>query len=294
MEGNIFDIQRFSIGNGPGIRTTVFMKGCSLHCPWCHNPESISPARQIKVNFRLCRNCGMCVKVCPNGVHRMEDGQHRIEPSRCTGCGRCEAACCYGSVQLLGTAYQPQQLAELLHRDRDYYEASGGGVTFSGGEPMLQFPFIRETAALLQGIGIYIDTCGNCGEAAFAEMLELADGVLFDLKHMDTARHKQLTGAGNDRILQNFELAAASRVQLTVRYPMIPGQNDDDKNLEDMCRFLLMHGIDRLDVSPYHDYGCSKYEDLGMQATVFPKHTPEQLEQRLQVIRSFGITPIII
>ena len=159
---------------------------------------------------------------------------------------------------------------------------------------MLQFPFIRETAALLQGIGIYIDTCGNCGEAAFAEMLELADGVLFDLKHMDTARHKQLTGAGNDRILQNFELAAASRVQLTVRYPMIPGQNDDDKNLEDMCRFLLMHGIDRLDVSPYHDYGCSKYADLGMQATVFPKHTPEQLEQRLQVIRSFGITPIII
>lgn len=159
---------------------------------------------------------------------------------------------------------------------------------------MLQFPFIRETAALLQGIGIYIDTCGNCGEAAFAEMLGLADGVLFDLKHMDAARHRQLTGAGNERILRNFELAAASRVQLIVRYPMIPGQNDNDENLKAMCGFLLAHGIGKLDVSPYHDYGCSKYEDLGMQATVFPKHTPEQLEQRLQVIRSLGIEPIII
>ena len=148
--------------------------------------------------------------------------------------------------------------------------------------------------AIENGKHILVEKSITLNSDELEEMLELADGVLFDLKHMDTARHKQLTGAGNDRILQNFKLAAASRVQLTVRYPMIPGQNDDDKNLEDMCRFLLMHGIDRLDVSPYHDYGCSKYEDLGMQATVFPKHTPEQLEQRLQVIRSFGITPIII
>ena len=294
MYGDIFDIQRFSIGNGPGIRTTVFLRGCSLRCLWCHNPESFSRGHQIKLNRRLCRLCGMCQSVCPRNVHSFSDGIHNMNTEECIACGACEKICCYGAVTLVGRKMSSEGLADILLRDADYYRASGGGVTFSGGEPLLQFPFIESVMDLIKGVNVYMDTCGNCDETVFDHMLNRADGLLFDLKHMNREYHRKLTGAPNDKILRNFQAAVKKKISMQVRFPMIPGQNDDDKNISDLCRFLLHYGISELEVSPYHDYGTQKYSDLGLQAHFFPKYTERQLEERLDVIRSCKVIPRVI
>ena len=188
----------------------------------------------------------------------------------------------------------PEELAATLVADQVYYEKSGGGVTFSGGEPMLQADFIEETIRLLPELSFYLDTCGECDSERLQGILKYMDGVLFDLKHMDAERHRALTGRDNQRILRNLEIAAASAVRLVVRYPMIPGANDEDANIGVMCLRLRELGITRLDVSPYHDYGSKKYQDLSMQEHHFKKYTEAELEERLDFIRSFGITPDVI
>lgn len=295
MKGNLFDIQRFSIGNGPGVRTTVFFKGCSLRCKWCHNPESLAPQQQIRVNSRLCRGCGMCAQACGQGVHEIGPaGVHSLRPERCTGCGRCVAACCYGCVALVGRAYTPDEVAEIVCADRAYYEKSGGGLTFSGGEPMLQYDFAEAVMERVAGTNVYMDTSGHCPKETFARMLCRVDGVLFDLKHMDSARHKALTGAENSVILENFAMTAQSGVMLRVRYPMIPGENDGAENIAQLCGLLERYGIRELDVSPYHDFGTQKYRDMGMEPPVFRKYTQQEQEERLDIIREFGIKPIVI
>lgn len=294
MTGRVFDIQRFSIGNGPGIRTTVFMKGCPLHCMWCHNPEAFEKKRQLKVNRRLCRGCGACVQICRTGAHLLTEEKHVFDGSKCVLCGKCVEACCYDCISVVGRDYTAQEIADIVMADRVYYDKSQGGVTFSGGEPTLQADFIEETAALLEGVNIYIDTCGSCDADRFRKMTELADGMLFDIKHMDNEIHHRLVGTGNERILENLELAANSGIELVVRYPMIPDTNDDEKNIEEMCRVLRRLGIERIDVSPYHDYGDRKYKDLSMHAHRFRKYTDEELEDGLRTIRRFGVVPIVI
>ena len=294
MVGNIFDIQRFSIGNGPGIRTTVFLKGCPLRCQWCHNPESFTPKRQLKVNGGLCRQCGACVAACRHGAHLLRAGKHIYDRGSCILCGACIEACCYGCISWVGQTMTPEELAATLAADRVYYEKSGGGVTFSGGEPMLQADFIEETIRLLPELSFYLDTCGECDSERLQGILKYMDGVLFDLKHMDAERHRALTGRDNQRILRNLEIAAASAARLVVRYPMIPEANDEDANIGAMCLRLRELGITRLDVSPYHDYGSKKYQDLSMQEHHFKKYTEAELEERLNFIRSFGITPNVI
>lgn len=294
MTGRIFDIQRFSIGNGPGVRTTVFLKGCPLRCKWCHNPEALSPEPQIKINGRLCRKCGLCGRVCPQGVHVLKDGIHTLHTERCIGCGKCENVCCYGCVSLIGSDRTPEETADIVLADRIYYEKSGGGVTFSGGEPMLQYEFIEAVAGMLKGVSIYIDTCGYCDEKIFFTMLHHMDGVLFDLKHMDNEKHKILTGVGNEKILANFAAAVSSGIPLQVRYPMIPGANDDDENISRMCALLLEYGITHLEVSPYHDFGTQKYRELGQEPHFFPAYTQSGQEDRLKRIERMGIIPTVI
>ena len=198
MKGRIFDIQRFSQGNGPGIRTTVFMKGCSLRCRWCHNPESLIREKQIMVNLQLCHHCGDCVSACLHRVHEIVSSEHLIHADRCIGCGKCVDACCYGYLSLQGKDISPVDLADILLKDEGYYKTSDGGVTFSGGEPLLQIAFLEEVSRHLKGISIYFDTSGCCPEKSFLQMLSIADGVLFDIKHLDSGRHRELTGVGNE------------------------------------------------------------------------------------------------
>ena len=294
MEGRIFDIQRFSIGNGPGIRTTIFLKGCPLRCRWCHNPESFTQASQLKVNGRLCRKCGACAAVCRKGAHVFEKGNHIFDRTRCDLCGACIAACCYDCISMVGRGYTPQETARIILADRVYYEKSGGGATFSGGEPMLQPDFIEATADLLPNISLYLDTCGECDTGRLKAVLKKMDGVLFDLKHMDTAAHRKLTGRGNERILENLKAAADSGAKLSVRYPMIPEANDSLENIGAMCRMLKSLGIGQLDVSAYHDYGNRKYQDLSMKAHLFRKYSEAELESKLDAIAGFGIEPNVI
>jgi pyruvate formate lyase activating enzyme len=292
--GMIFDIQRFSIGNGPGIRTTFFMKGCPLRCKWCHNPEAFNAAGQLKLNRKLCRECGMCSKVCENDVHVFDENGHSINAIKCVGCNKCIDICCYGCLTRIGAEYTVDQVISVIMADKQYFDRSGGGVTFSGGEPMLQYAFIEKIIKGLDGIHIAIDTSGYCDSSTFKRMLGLVDLVLFDIKHMDSDQHKRLTGVDNSKILSNFKLAVDSGVDIKVRYPMIPDVNDDDYNIGHMTDMLKECGITSIDVSVYHNYGIEKYYDIGIVPTVFRKYSEAERNERIAYIKKCGINPIIV
>ncbi len=296
LTGLIFDIQRFSLGNGPGIRTTVFMKGCPLRCLWCCNPESTVLRPQVMLNPRLCKNCGVCAAVCPNGVHRMENGAHIFEPENCVCCGKCAEACCYAAVKLAGREYGLQALLKLLLDDQLYYSTSGGGVTFSGGEPTMQAEFVAEAARRLkaQGVHVALNTCGHCAHERFAALLSLFDLALFDIKHMDSEKHACLTGVGNETILKNLKYLIASGKPFKLRYPMIPQCNDGEENLAAMAAFLNELGVCELDVSVYHDFGAQKYYSLGLKPQPIDKYTDEQVQNRLAFLEQRGIHTVII
>ena len=294
MSGVVFNVERFSISNGPGIRTTAFMKGCTLRCQWCHNPESFSQASQIKLNGKLCRMCKICESVCPQGAHHFEGNRHRIDVEKCRKCGKCVDSCRFGCITEIGREYEAKELADIMLRDSVYYKKSKGGVTFSGGEPTLQIDFIGETVTYLEGIHIAVDTCGNCPEEKYRKMLAIADLVLFDLKHMDSAAHKLYTGEGNEQILSNFRRTIENGSTIQVRYPMIPGVNDGIENIESMAVFLRQYGITHLAVSFYHDFGTCKYYDLQMEPHIFAKYDKETEQEKLDLIRGFGIDPIIV
>ena len=296
MTGNIFDIQRFSLGNGPGIRTTVFLKGCPLRCQWCHNPESFSPMPQLMIDTVLCRHCGRCADVCPNGALIFENGMPRHSPEQCILCRKCTEACCYGVLRIVGRSIDDETLAETLLRDRLYFENSGGGVTFSGGEPTMQSDFVIAVASRLrrEGIHIAVDTCGHCAPDRFQAILESTDLVLFDIKHVDTEAHKALTGVGNDMILKNLELAEQSGKELVIRFPMIPGKNDSEEHLAAMAGLLLSRGIDSLEISVYHDYGTAKYHGLGLEPTRIASATDEETEEKRSTLARLGMRTALI
>jgi pyruvate formate lyase activating enzyme len=194
----------------------------------------------------------------------------------------------------MGKKYSVHQLTEILLADKEYYEKSGGGVTFSGGEPMLQFEFIETVINDIDGIHVALDTSGYCASSTFIDILKKIDLLLFDIKHMDSKQHKQLTGVGNKLILENFEIAIKSGVSLKVRYPMVAGVNDGDENILSMSKLLKKFKIDSLDVCVYHNYGISKYYDLGLEPMMFKDYTETQKKERIEFIRKCGINPVIV
>jgi glycyl-radical enzyme activating protein len=264
--GTVFDVQRFSIHDGPGVRTTVFLKGCPLRCRWCHNPESRRPAPELLFAAERCVGCGACLAACPHGAHRVVDGEHRFERERCTACGACAAECPATALELAGrTAGVPELLAEVL-RDRDFYEASGGGLTLSGGEPTAQPDF---TAALLsatraQGIPTAVETCGWCDFAVLERLRPLVDLFLFDLK-ADPDRHRDLTGADAGPILANLRRLHGSGARIRLRLPMVPGVNDTDEHFGNIAGLVReLPGLEGLQLLPYHPLAAGKYRALGI------------------------------
>ena len=306
-QGRILHLQRLSTEDGPGIRTTVFFKGCPLRCAWCHNPESLSGAVQIQWLASRCIGCQTCVKTCPVGCISYTPGGPVIDRARCDACGKCAAACPTGATEALGRTVTAGELLAELVKDRAYYASSGGGVTLSGGEPTLQ-PDLAE--ALLRGlrargIATALDTCGLCAPAALDRLLPFTDLVMFDLKLLDPQEHRRFTGQNNQRILNNLRrVADAVRTQsppvaLWVRTPLIPGATDTDDNLLAIGRYLadqLEGTVARWELLAFNNLARDKYLRLGMDwaYAATPLMAPGDLERCEQAARSSGFDPDLI
>ena len=228
MRGRIFDIKRFSLHDGPGIRTVVFMKGCPLRCAWCHNPESQSGSWELFFFPEKCLGCGACARVCPNGAHRMEDGRHVLDRALCTRCFACAAECGAGALRQVGREVEVDEVMREVLADKDCYERSGGGLTVSGGEPLAQPEFVLDLLkeAKKNGIRTAVDTSGYAEVEVLEKFLGVAELFLYDIKETDAARHLEYTGVPLEPILRNLRFLDDRGAELIVRAPLIPGYND--------------------------------------------------------------------
>ncbi len=292
--GLIFDLKRYAINDGPGIRTTVFLKGCPLRCAWCHNPESQSPQPELMFRSNRCIACGACEQACKYDAIHMEMADQVIrDPEKCMNCGDCAAACYSEARQWVGQTVTPAQLLAEIERDQAFYDASGGGVTFSGGEPLLQPAFLAETLRLCKAHEIHtsVDTCGYASWAKLEALHGLVDLYLYDLKVMDDARHRQHTGVSNRVILENIHRLAQGGAHLVIRIPLVAGFNDDAGNLEQTAVFLAkLPGIERVDLAPYHEIGSAKYSALERSQPQFSPPGPDTLAQAIEIFARYGLS----
>ncbi len=268
MKGCVFDIQRSSVHDGPGIRTTVFLKGCNLKCFWCQNPESIDRCPEIEEFEDKCIGCGKCIDACPVSAVRIEDGKKVFRRELCERCGKCAESCYSGARVLLGKMMTVEGVLETVERDRPFYIRSGGGVTFSGGEPMLQIGFLREALKECKKREFHtaVDTAGNVPWSSFLTVIPYTDLFLYDMKVMDEKKHKEATGVSNKRILENLSKLADSDKDILIRIPVIPGFNDTEEDMHQSAAFLS--GLSRkipVELLPFHQLGSGKYDIIGKE-----------------------------
>jgi pyruvate formate lyase activating enzyme len=277
--GLILNIMRFSLHDGPGIRTTVFLKGCPLRCWWCHNPESQSFQQEVIYFDDRCIRCGDCTRACPQGALHLN--QRVVQnPGLCQRCGECVSACAVAARQLAGRWMSvPEVLAEVL-KDQIFFDESGGGITVSGGEPLMQPAFVEALLADCRArrIRTVLDTCGLADSAVICKVSEYVDLFLYDLKLMDCERHRHFTGVKNDLILRNLRLLAEQGSAVIVRVPVIPGVNDDTGNIDALCDFLSSLSLLKIDLLPYHRIGTDKYQRLHLRNQM-ESVTPPDAEQ---------------
>ena len=270
LTGRIFNIQRCSIRDGRGMRTTVFFKGCGLHCLWCANPESIRFRPEVSLNVNNCMGCGFCLKACKSGaVYTDENGSMGYDRSKCTGCGMCAMMCPTEARKLFGQEYTVDELFKTIWQDHYYFQHSGGGVTFSGGEALLQHEFLLELCKKCKKNRIHmaIESCG-CGEyEKFKECIDYLNFIYFDLKHMDPEAHKRITGASNRQILENLKKISEHGIETCIRTPVVPGYNDSRENIIATAEFIreLPANVSRYELLAYHKLGISKYKILGRE-----------------------------
>ena len=268
MTGWVSDIQRCSFHDGPGLRTTVFLKGCNLHCAWCHNPETLRLAAELEVFPERCLGCGACIEACPNGAHVLAGGERRFLRERCTGCGACAEVCYAGALVRVGRRMTADDvLAEVLE-DRAFYGRSGGGVTISGGEPLCQPAFAGELLrrAKAEGLHTAIETNGAYPWEHLADVLDATDLVMMDIKLIDPAEHMRWTGASNELVLANARRLSEVHPVWIARTPVVPGVNDTEEAIGEIAAFLAgLGGAVRYELLPYHPLGTGKYARLGME-----------------------------
>lgn len=259
----IFDVQRYSVHDGPGIRTLVFFKGCPLRCKWCQNPESLSREREVGFFANKCIGCGECAKACPKGAIVYE-GNKRINRSLCDRCGKCTEACYAEALMMIGKEYDVRTLLDMVERDRPFYDQSGGGVTVSGGEPTLQFEFLLDFLRAVKeaGLNTVIETCGSSAWSNFERLLPFLNIVYYDLKVMDEKEHKRLTGASNRRIKANARRLLESGKRVVFRIPLIPRMTTTEKNLSDLVDLLRELEQEEVHLLPYHKMGESKLQRI--------------------------------
>ncbi len=294
VSGVIYNIQRYSTHDGPGIRTTVFMKGCPLACWWCHNPEGrdIEPDHSIVAS--RCIGCGECVDACPEGAALLTPDGPTVDLNHCIHCGACAEACPTEARSFIGREISVDELLLEVGKDRVFYEESGGGVTFSGGEPLMQLDFLLAAleACREQCHHTVVDTSGSASTAVLEQVAAHADLLLFDLKHMDDAVHRRYVGASNTRILENLTLLAKMGQDVWVRLPLIPGVNDDEQNIDATAAFLAsLEKQYPLHLLPYHRVGSDKYRRMGKQYPMTGLEPPSEEQTALiaEHMRSYGL-----
>lgn len=293
--GWVFNVQRFSVHDGPGIRTTVFLKGCPLRCAWCCNPESQRALPQIVFWEERCIRCDACLAVCDRGAISLDaDGRKWVSPERCDLCGRCLEECFSGALERIGHLATVEEVLAEVEEDRPFYEGSGGGVTLSGGEPLAQPAFARRLLCGFRERRIHtaVETCGYAPWEEWEGLLPCVDLVLFDLKHVDPVRHEQLTGVSNAMIVDNLRRLSQTPVEVIVRWPVVPGYNDDPPTLKALAELLLELGTLReVHLLPYHRFGRAKYQRLGLEYPLagLPSVRPHELLGLRSRLASYGL-----
>lgn len=295
--GTVFNIQKFSVNDGPGIRTVVFLKGCMLDCVWCHNPESKSAAPQLMLYSERCIGCKECVDACVRALHSFsDDGEHIIDRTKCISCGTCEKAC-VGALQICGTQMSVQEVITQVLKDKIFYKNSGGGMTLSGGEPFMQHKFALELleAAKEHDIHTAIETCGYVSPEILRQAAKLTDLFLWDIKELDEKRHVEFTGVSNKLILSNLELLDELGAKVILRCPLIEGYNLRKEHLEGIGKLAQkLDCVIGVDVEPYHPLGRSKCEAMGTKYALSDMNflDPSKAEDAISIISKFTDKPV--
>ena len=262
----IFNIQKCSIHDGQGLRTLVFFKGCPLRCQWCANPESQYYEAEIMESKDKCIGCGACVRNCPQGAVVLTDAGPKIDRDRCRRCFSCTDRCYAASKYVIGKEYDVEELYKEIEKDRIFYSIKGGGVTFSGGEPLTQPEYLTKITKLCheRGIHVMLESCGYGVYDEFRHALPYIDSMFIDIKHIVSARHKELTGVGNEMILENIRKISDFGIPITIRTPIIPGLNDSAENIRGIAEFIrTLPQVTEYELLPYHQFGVNKYRALG-------------------------------
>ncbi|MDD3343970.1 MAG: glycyl-radical enzyme activating protein [Sulfurospirillaceae bacterium] len=295
----IFDVKRYAINDGPGIRVTIFLKGCPLSCVWCHNPESIEKTVEKLFTSSKCIGCNACVESCENHACTLTDQGILTDTNVCLLCEKCAEVCPTGATQMSGTQYQVDEIMDIIKKEITVMDQSEGGVTFSGGEPLFHHELLIQLldACGKEEIHRCIDTTGFTTPQKLLEVASLCEHFLYDLKVMDDAKHKQYTGVSNAQILSNLQLLATTNVNINIRIPLISGVNDDDENIHQTAQFIksLKKALVMVNILPYHNIAQKKYEKLGKISHFIKMEEPDKMRQKkiIELFNSYGIDAVI-
>lgn len=294
QKGMVFDVQRYSIHDGPGIRTLVFLKGCPLRCYWCCNPESQRDEREIAWFAKNCIGCGRCLEVCPKGAISDSPDGKIIDRSRCDICGKCVDNCYPGALQVIGQEVSPEEVLDMVIRDKTFYKRSKGGVTLSGGEPLLQPDFCLEVLKRCKEWGLHtcMETSGYGDPDALSQLVPYVDLFLYDVKHLDPERHRQYTGVSNEQILDNLRMVDGLGASVIIRVPLIPGYTAQEDNMKALGRLAsTLKGVREVHLLPYHRLGEPKYRRVGreypLEGTAAMKD--EEAQPYQDILQSYGL-----